>query len=51
MMGVKINYVFIDFNDMLKDGGGANESRAQISPVQVSTARDRFEILRAIEGQ
>ncbi len=33
------------------DNGGANESRAQLSPVQVSTARDRFEILRAIEGQ
>ncbi|MCB1470260.1 MAG: hypothetical protein KDK08_24640 [Rhizobiaceae bacterium] len=33
------------------DNGGANVSRAQLSAVQVSTARDRFEILRTIEGQ
>ena len=31
--------------------GGGDDPRAQLSPVQVSTARDRFEILRAIEGQ
>jgi hypothetical protein len=31
--------------------GGADDSRAQLSPVQVSTAQDCFEILRAIEGQ
>ena len=34
-----------------KDNGGGNEPSDQLSPVQVSTAPDRFEILRGIEGQ
>ncbi|WP_372922481.1 hypothetical protein, partial [Roseovarius sp.] len=38
-------------NAFARASGGADHSRAQLSPVQVSTARDRFEILRAIEGQ
>jgi hypothetical protein len=31
--------------------GGGNEPGDQLSPVQVSTAQDRFEILRTVEGQ
>ena len=34
-----------------RDSGGGDEPSDQLSPVQVSTARDRFEILRGIEGQ
>jgi len=31
--------------------GGGNEPGDQLSPVQVSTAQDRFEFLRTVEGQ
>ena len=33
------------------DNGGGDDPGDQLSPVQVSTAQDRFEILRAVEGQ
>ena len=35
----------------MRVSGGGNEPGDQLSPVQVSTAQDRFEILRTVEGQ
>lgn len=39
------------FNGIGSNSGGGNEPGDQLSPVQVSTAQDRFEILRVVEGQ
>ena len=41
----------LNYNTVLWFYGGGNEPGDQLSPVQVSTAQDRFEILRTVEGQ